>query len=98
MLYRIASILLLLFDVGHTLGFRQSDPKWGVDALLASMRSIHFDARGSATRVEDQVSLSNCGAEGRAAPTSMPTAAARPPSHEAKRIRSLCASVGAGMP
>jgi hypothetical protein len=46
MLYRIASILLLLFDLGHTLGFRQSDPNWGVDALLASMRSIHFDLQG----------------------------------------------------
>ena len=44
--YRIASILLLLFDIGHTLGFRQSDPQWGVDALLASMRSIHFDVQG----------------------------------------------------
>src|SRR6185312_346794 len=45
--YRIASILLLLFAVGHTLGFRQSDPQWGVDALLASMRSIHFNVQGS---------------------------------------------------
>jgi hypothetical protein len=44
--YRIAAVLLLLFAVGHTLGFRQSDPQWGVDALLASMRSIHFDAGG----------------------------------------------------
>src|SRR6267378_4734042 len=44
--YRIATILLLLFDIGHTLGFRQSDPKWGVDALLTSMRSIHFDVQG----------------------------------------------------
>jgi hypothetical protein len=44
--YRIAAVLLLLFAVGHTLGFRQSDPKWGVDALLGSMRSIHFDAGG----------------------------------------------------
>jgi hypothetical protein len=44
--YRIAAILLLLFDIGHTLGFRQSDPKWGVDALLACMRSIHFDVQG----------------------------------------------------
>ncbi len=44
--YRIAAILLLLFDIGHTLGFRQSDPQWGVDALLASMRSIHFDMQG----------------------------------------------------
>src|ERR1700676_341790 len=47
MFYRIAAVLLLLFAVGHTLGFRQSDPKWGVDALLGSMRSIHFDVSGS---------------------------------------------------
>jgi hypothetical protein len=46
MLYRIAAVLLLLFAVGHTLGFRQSDPLWGVDALLRSMRSIHFDMQG----------------------------------------------------
>jgi hypothetical protein len=44
--YRIAAVLLLLFAAGHTLGFRQSDPKWGVDALLGSMRSIHFDVQG----------------------------------------------------
>jgi hypothetical protein len=44
--YRIAAVLLLLFDIGHTLGFRQSDPKWGVDTLLASMRSMHFDVQG----------------------------------------------------
>jgi hypothetical protein len=44
--YRIAAILLLLLAVGHTLGFRQSDPAWGVDGLLASMRSIHFDVQG----------------------------------------------------
>src|ERR1700729_2951849 len=45
-LYRIASVLLLFFAVGHTLGFRQSDPSWGVDTLLASMRSTHFDVQG----------------------------------------------------
>jgi hypothetical protein len=44
--YRIAAVLLLLFAVGHTLGFRQSDPAWGVDTLLSSMRSIHFDLQG----------------------------------------------------
>jgi len=44
--YRIDAVLLLLFALGHTLGFRQSDPQWGVDALLASMRSIHFDVQG----------------------------------------------------
>jgi len=44
--YRIAAVLLLLFAVGHTLGFRQSDPNWGVDALLGLMRSIRFDVQG----------------------------------------------------
>jgi hypothetical protein len=44
--YRIAAVLLVLFAAGHTLGFRQSDPSWGVDALLGSMRSIHFDVQG----------------------------------------------------
>jgi hypothetical protein len=44
--YRIAAVLLLLFALGHILGFRQSDPQWGVDALLGSMRSIHFDVQG----------------------------------------------------
>jgi hypothetical protein len=44
--YRIAAVLLLLFAFGHILGFRQSDPSWGVDRLLGSMRSIHFDVQG----------------------------------------------------
>ena len=45
--YRAAAVFLLLFAVGHTLGFRQSDPKWGVDALLGLMRSVHFEVQGS---------------------------------------------------
>ena len=45
-LYRIAAGLLLLFALGHTLGFRQTDPKWGVDALLGAMRATHFDVQG----------------------------------------------------
>src|SRR5271166_3996225 len=44
--YRMAAALLLFFAVGHTLGFRQSDPAWGVDTLLGSMRSIHFNVQG----------------------------------------------------
>jgi hypothetical protein len=44
--YRIAAVLLLLFAAGHTLGFSQSDPTWGVEALLSAMRSIHFDVQG----------------------------------------------------
>jgi hypothetical protein len=46
LLYRTASVLLLLFAIGHTLGFRQTNPEWGVGSLIDSMRSIHFDAQG----------------------------------------------------
>ena len=44
--YRAAAVLLGLFSVGHTLGFRQADPTWGVDPVLASMRSTHFTIQG----------------------------------------------------
>ena len=44
--YRIAAVLLLLFAAGHTLGFRQSDPNRGVDAVVGSMRSAHVDVQG----------------------------------------------------
>ena len=43
--YRIAAVLLLLFDVGHTSGFPWSDPTWKVD--LGSMQSTHFYIFGS---------------------------------------------------
>ena len=45
-LYRVGSVLLLLFAAGHTFGFRQNNPEWGADAVLGLMRSIHFDAQG----------------------------------------------------
>ncbi|ABF42561.1 conserved hypothetical protein [Candidatus Koribacter versatilis Ellin345] len=44
--YRIASVLLVLFAVGHTLGFRQVDPKWGIDSLVSTMQSSHFAVQG----------------------------------------------------
>ena len=44
--YRIAAVLLVLFAAAHTIGFRQSDPTWGIDAMLGSMRSIRFDVLG----------------------------------------------------
>lgn len=47
LVYRVAAVLLLIFAAGHTFGFRQPDPQWGVDALVSSMQSIHFDAMGS---------------------------------------------------
>jgi hypothetical protein len=45
-LYRAAAVLLLLFAMGHTLGFRDSDPTWGLGPMLASMRSTHFTIQG----------------------------------------------------
>jgi hypothetical protein len=45
--YRVAAILLVLFAAGHLFGFSQIDPQWHVDALVRSMRAIHFDAMGS---------------------------------------------------
>ena len=44
--YRIAAVLLLLFAAGHLLGFRQSDPTWGIETLLVSVRSIRFGVQG----------------------------------------------------
>jgi hypothetical protein len=45
-LYRIAAVLLLLFAAGHTLGFRQIDPSWGVDPAIEALRSTHFNIQG----------------------------------------------------
>jgi hypothetical protein len=45
-LYRISSVLLLLFAAGHTFGFRQNNPEWRADAVLGLMRSVQFDAQG----------------------------------------------------
>ena len=45
-LYRIASVLLVLFAVGHTLGFRRTKPEWGVDPLITSMRQTYFVVDG----------------------------------------------------
>ena len=44
-LYRIAAVLILLFDAGHTAGYPWSDPKWGVD--LRAIQSSHFDVLGA---------------------------------------------------
>jgi hypothetical protein len=42
--YRIAAVLLLLLDAGHTSGYPWSDPAWAVD--LGPMRSTHFNILG----------------------------------------------------
>ena len=45
-LYRIASGLLVLFAIGHTVGFRQVDPSWRVDSVVGAMKSTRFDIQG----------------------------------------------------
>ena len=45
-IYRIASVLLFLFAVGHTLGFRRVDPRWGVDSIIGALRSTQFHVQG----------------------------------------------------
>lgn len=44
--FRIASVLIVLFAGGHTAGFLQTDPQWGVDATVASMKSVRFAVQG----------------------------------------------------
>ena len=46
LLYRIASVLLILVALGHTVGFRRVDPRWGVDSIIGALRSTHFDIQG----------------------------------------------------
>lgn len=45
LLYRISSGLLVLFALGHTIGFRQVDPHWSADAVVNGMRSVSFDVQ-----------------------------------------------------
>ena len=45
-LYRAASLILVLFAAGHTLGFRTIQPAWKIDALIGSMQSTRFDVQG----------------------------------------------------
>ena len=45
-LYRISSVLILLFAIGHTLGFRKTDPAWGVDQTLYVLKRTVFPIQG----------------------------------------------------
>lgn len=44
--YRIAAVLLVLFAIGHTLGFRQDNPEWKATSVISAMQATHFDAQG----------------------------------------------------
>ena len=46
--YRACGVLLLLFALGHQLGFRRVDPAWGasVDAVVRGMQTVRFPVQG----------------------------------------------------
>jgi len=44
LLYRVAAVLILLFDVGHSAGYPWSDPAWGAAPTI--MQSGHFRVFG----------------------------------------------------
>src|SRR5689334_8086881 len=46
LLYRIAAVLLALFAILHTIGFRQNVPEWHAGAVTDAMRATRFDAQG----------------------------------------------------
>ena len=46
LLYKASAVLLFLFALGHTLGFRKVDPKWNAEGVVSGMRSVTFDVQG----------------------------------------------------
>jgi hypothetical protein len=44
--FRVSAVLVVLFAAGHTLGFRQTVPEWKVDAVVESMKQVHFQEQG----------------------------------------------------
>jgi hypothetical protein len=46
LLYRISSGLLVLFALGHTIGFRRVDPRWNADGVVSAMRNVSFPVQG----------------------------------------------------
>jgi hypothetical protein len=44
--YRLAAVVLLLFALGHTIGFRQKVPEWNAGSVIAAMQATHFNAQG----------------------------------------------------
>jgi len=46
LLYRIASVLLVLLGLGHQLGFRRVDPRWGVDSTIGALKATQFQVQG----------------------------------------------------
>jgi len=39
-------VLLVLFGLGHQLGFRRVDPRWGVDSAIGALKATQFQVQG----------------------------------------------------
>lgn len=44
--YRIATLVLVLFAIGHTIGFRRNIPEWNAGSVIAAMQATHVNAQG----------------------------------------------------
>ena len=49
-IYRTVAVLLVLYALGHTLGFNRVDPAWGVTAPITELQAIRFTAQGTPGR------------------------------------------------
>ena len=49
-LYRTAAVLILLFAIGHTIGYSRTDPAWGIDQQLNTLRQNTFTVQGGFQR------------------------------------------------
>jgi predicted membrane channel-forming protein YqfA (hemolysin III family) len=49
-IYRIVSVLIVVFALGHTLGFNRVDPTWGVSAPIATLQQVRFTAQNTPDR------------------------------------------------
>lgn len=47
LLYRIAAVLLVLYAAGHTIGFQQVDPRWGIEVFVNGLRATQFRIQGA---------------------------------------------------
>src|SRR5579863_592251 len=45
LLYRVASVVLVIFASAHQLGFRSVDPRWNAEATVAAMKTT-FQVQG----------------------------------------------------
>lgn len=45
-MFRVAAVLIGLFALGHTVGFRQVDPGWGITSVIQGMKLVRFPTQG----------------------------------------------------